>query len=285
MAVLGVYFLRRGFMRKTLSYLTMLIAAMSFALPLSAQSIWLDRRHDQTVGLEVLIPDFKTEDGGGVSGWALFLSLRAPLSDQLRFAGELPFVHANLESGSFFFRSGSQNSFGNPYLGLEIGRQGSPVFGEIGVRAPLASEDNFGAALVGVITDFDRLEAFLPNVVSISGMLNFHQIGETGFALRLRGGPSLDINTEGEDTELLIGYSAQAGYETEAVSILGGVTGRVNMTEENADFGERSVHQIGFNASLGLGKARPGVHFRLPLDDDLKNSLDFVFGFNLGVQL
>jgi hypothetical protein len=272
-------------MQKISSYLTVLIAAMSFATPLSAQSIWLDRRHDKTVGLEVLIPDFKTEDGGGVSGWALFIALRAPLSDQLRFAGELPFVHANLESGSFFFRSGSQNSFGNPYLGLEIGRQGSLVFGEIGVRVPLASEDNFGAALVGVITDFDRIEAFLPNVVSIAGMLNVHQVGQTGFALRLRGGPALAISTEGNDTELLIGYSAQAGYETEAVSILGGVTGRANMTEENADFGERSVHQIGFNASLGLGKVRPGVHFRLPLDDDLKESLDFVFGLHLGVQL
>jgi hypothetical protein len=271
-------------MQKISSYLTVLIAAMSFALPLSAQSIWLDRRHEQTIGFEFLIPDFKTEDGG-VSGWALFLSLRAPLSDQLRFAGELPFVHANLESGPFFFRNGSQNSFGNPYLGLEIGRPGSAVFGEIGVRAPLASKDNFGAALVGFITDFDRLEAFLPNLVSISGMLNVHQIGATGFALRLRGGPALNISTEGDDTELLIGYSAQAGYESEVVSVLGGVTGRVNITEENADFGERSVHQLGFNASLGLGKVRPGVHFRLPLDDDLKNSLDFVFGFNLGVQL
>ncbi|MDZ7363851.1 MAG: hypothetical protein ONB46_24515 [candidate division KSB1 bacterium] len=273
-------------MQKISLCLAMLMAVMSFAIPLAAQSIWLDRRHDQSLGLEVLIPDFKPEDGEGVSGWALFLSLRAPLSNQLRFIGEMPFVHADFESRSFLTSSSSQNSIGNPYLGLEIGRQGSPVFGEFGVRAPLASEDKFDAALVGLITDFDRVEAFLPNVVSISGMLNVHQVSETGFALRLRAGPSLLVSTEDEDddTELSIGYSAQAGYETEAVSILGGVTGRANMTEENADFGERSVHQLGFNASLGLGKVRPGVHFRLPLDDDLKEPLDFVFGLHLGVQ-
>jgi len=175
-------------MRKMLLYLTVMIAALSFAAPLLSQSIWLDRRHDKTVSVEVLIPNFKTEDEG-----------------------------------------------------------------------------------------------------SISGMLNVHQVDQSGFVFRLRGGPSPLINTnkdEFEDgTELFIGYSAQVGYESEAVSVLGGFTGRANLTESNSDFGDRSAHQIGFNTSVGLGKIKPGVHFRLPLDKSLKDALDFVFGLNLGVQL
>lgn len=276
-------------MRKTFCYLS--LAAMSFATlvpaSLSAQSIWLDRSADKTVGLEVLIPNFKDEDG--VSGWAAFLSLRAPLSNQLHFVGEMPFAHGSFESRSIFIDSGSQNSIGNPYFGIEIGRQGSPVFGEIGARVPLASEDKFGATLVGLVTDFDRLEAFAPKMLPLTAMLNYHHKEASGFAIRLRGGPSFLINTDKDEfedgSELFIGYSAQAGYESEQVSILGGVTGRANMTEENADFGERSVHQLGFNASVGLGNVRPGIHFRLPLDDDLKDSMDFVMGFNLGIQL
>lgn len=278
-------------MKKSINILLAAMNAMVLVPTLlSAQPLWLDRRQDKTIGLEVLIPDFKTEDGDDVSGVALFLSLRAPLSSQLRFVSELPFVHANFESGSFFFDSGSQNSIGNPYLGLEIGRQNSPVsvFGEIGARAPMASEDNFGAALVGLVTDSDRLEAFLPNTLPITGALNFHLKEASGFTLRLRGGPSLLIYTEADegddDSDWFIGYSAQAGYESEAVSVLGGVTGRANITEENADFGERSVHQLGFAVNVGLGQARPGIHFRLPLDEDLKESLDFVFGLHLGIQ-
>jgi hypothetical protein len=111
----------------------------------------------------------------------------------------------------------------------------------------------------------------------------------SGAVVRLRGGPSLLINTDKdrfEDaTELFIGYSAQLGYESEMVSIMGGFTGRANLTEEDADYGERSVHQLGFMASVGLGNVRPGIHLRLPLDEDLKDTFDFVLGFHLGVQL
>jgi len=274
-------------MKKSLSCFMM--AALSFTALLSAslhaQSIWLDRSHDKTLGLEVLRPNFKTADNDAVSGFAVFLSMRAPLSKQLHFVGELPFVKSNFESSSIFFRSGSQSMIGNPYLGLEIGRQDSPLFGEFGIRLPIASEDKFGAALVGFLTDFDRLEAFIPNALPITGMLNYHHRDASGFALRLRGSPSLLINTGGEDAELFIGYSAQAGYESERLRLLGGLTGRANLTEEEADFSERSIHQLGFNASFGLGKIRPGFHFRLPLDEDLKDSLDSVFGFNLGFQL
>lgn len=56
------------------------------------------------------------------------------------------------------------------------------------------------------------------------------------------------------------------------------------MTEEDADFDERSIHQLGFNASAQFGKLRPGLHLRLPLDDDLQESLDAVLGLNLILQ-
>ena len=273
-------------MKKIISYfmLAALSCTASFSTAVYAQSIWLDRRHDKTFGLEVLRPNFNGENNDEVSGLALFLSMRAPLSKQLHFVGELPFVKSNFESSSIFFRGGSQNMIGNPYLGFELGRQGSPIFGEFGVRLPFAAEDKFGAALVGFSTDFDRLEAFIPNTLPLTGMLNYHHREASGFAVRLRGGPSLLINTDGEDTELFLGYSAQAGYESERFSLLGGLMGRANLTEEGGDFGERSVHQLAFNASAGLGKIRPGIHFRLPLDEGLKESIDSVFGFNLGIQ-
>ncbi|MDZ7344110.1 MAG: hypothetical protein ONA90_06310, partial [candidate division KSB1 bacterium] len=88
----------------------------------------------------------------------------------------------------------------------------------------------------------------------------------------------------GDATQWYLGYSAQIGYETQPFSASAGLTGRANLSEEGLDYGERSIHQLGFAANAGLGNFRPGIHFRLPLDDDLKESLDFVFGINLGVQ-
>lgn len=275
-------------MQKAKSFLMKTLAAASLAalFPGSspAQSIWLDRSHDKTAAVEFYIPNF-TDEGISTSTWIGFLSVRMPLSDQLRFAGEMPFAHSSFES-SLFFPGESQNTIGNPYLGLEIGRQGSPFFAEIGARAPLASEGNSGAALAGIITDFDRFEAFMPNTVPITGMLNYYHKDPSGFALRLRGGPSLLLYTDGDSdntSDWFLGYSAQAGYETQRASVMAGVTGRANMSGDG-DFGERSLHQFGANASMGFGRIRPGLHFRFPLDDDLKESLDFVFGANLAIQ-
>lgn len=255
-----------------------------FPIALQAQSIWLDRSQDKSIGLEVMRPNFSAEEGDEVSGLLLFLSLRAPMTPQFRFVGELPFVRSSYESNFFFTRSGSQSTVGNPYLGFEIGQRGTPFLGEFGIRLPAASEDKFGAVLMGIVSDYDRLEAFIPNTVSITGMLNYCHREASGFALRLRGGPSLLLNTDEDDTELFIGYSAQAGYEAPRFSLLGGFTGRAIMTEEDADFDERSIHQLGFNASAQFGKLRPGLHLRLPLDDDLQESLDAVLGLNLVLQ-
>jgi len=284
-------------MRKTFFCLT---TALSFAMlvpaSLPAQSIWLDRRHDKTIGFEVLIPNFKNEDNSFVtssnSGLVIFSLLRLPLSEKVLFVGELPFAHGSSKIKSTRFNineSESESAIGNPYLGLELKGQNSPAFAEFGIRLPLASEKKDLSLFTGLFTDIDRLEAFLPNILSISGMANLHHVDKSGFAVRLRGGPSLLINTDSnggdDDTELFISYSAQTGYESERVSVLGGLTGRANMTEDNLSFSERSIHQLGFNASVGLGNVRPGLHFRIPLDDDLKESLDFVMGFNLGIRL
>lgn len=280
-------------MQRTESYLAAAISAMSLATivpaSLPAQSIWLDRQHDKTIAVEVLIPNF-SEENTTTSAWATFLSLRAPLSKNLNLVGELPIAHNSFEFRFFGSRiSESETAIGNPYLGLEIKGQDAPIFAEVGLRLPLAPEENVGV-LGGLYSDVDRLEAFMPKMLPITAMLNFRQKTWGGMFLRLRGGASLLINTGAEendfdDTETFIGYSAQLGYESEPVSVIGGFTGRANLTQEDANYGERSVHQLGFAASFGLGNVRPGVHLRLPLDEDLKDTVDFVLGFHLGVRL
>lgn len=280
-------------MSKRISVL--MLATLFVPLALSAQSIWLERSHQRAFSLEVLRPNFKNESDAfftqSNSGWVVFATLRLPVSGRILFVGELPFTHANAETKSVRFNineSESQSVFGNPYLGVEITDRTGAFITEIGLRVPITPDDKFLGTITGLYSEYDRLEAFLPKVLSAMTIANYRYHAPSGFAFKLRGGPSLLIYTGDDafddDVELFMSYSAQAGYETERWSILGGVTGRALLTTEDASFDERSIHQLGFNASVGLGQVRPGVHFRLPLDDGLKESLDSVLGINLGVQ-
>ncbi|MGH7453200.1 MAG: hypothetical protein ACRENG_17755 [bacterium] len=286
-------------MQKTSSYFALAMAALSVAAlvptSLPAQSLWLDRSHDKTIALEVIKPDFKNNNLGTFtssrSGLALFLSLRWPLSERLHFVGELPFAYGNYEFKSSLININEHESgsaIGNPYLGLEIKGANTPIFAEFGVRLPITPEDNVGTGL-NIYSDVDRIEAFFPKTLPFSGMVNFHHVGSSGLAIRLRGGASFwvftDMEAFNEDTELFASYSAQVGYEFRQVSVMAGFTGRANLTAEDADFSQRSVHQFGAAASLGAGKVRPGVQLRLPLDDDLKDILDAMFGVQLGIEL
>ncbi|MFQ6113259.1 MAG: hypothetical protein ACE5NG_04115 [bacterium] len=261
------------------------IVALFLPSLLLAQPIWVGHSLDNTVSLEIFKPDFEDINGSDNTTFltsAIFLSLRLPIAERILFVADLPFVHAGLD---FRTRANvSESMIGNPYLGLEFRRRDFPVFTEIGVRVPLAP-DKFFPSRVGIFSDFDRLEAFLPDVVSISGMVNFKPELIRHLFLRLRTGPSLLINTDdANDSELYLVYSAVLTYEGERFGLRGGFTGRLIFTEEG-DIGERTFLEFGLTASLTLGNVRPGGHFRLPLEDDLSEVLDFVFGINLGIQI
>lgn len=260
-------------------------AAMIFPASSPAQSIWLDRSQDKMLALEILKPSFKGEENVSFTTAAYFLSYRMPLSENVRFVGELPFAHGDFgrDVNFFFLRFGPGSTFGNPYLGVEVQKQDSPLFAEFGVRAPLTSDNQLQAVTTGLVADFDRMEAFMPNTVPLTVMLNYRQKSTSGLTFRLRGGPSFLVGTEDGGSQWLLGYSAQVGYETEPFSVNAGFTGRANLSEEG-NFGERSVHQLGLAANLGLGNVRPGIHFRMPLDQDTRDGLDYVVGINLGIQ-
>ena len=102
-----------------------------------------------------------------------------------------------------------------------------------------------------------------------------------------RLGSTLFVPTEGGgDPELLADYSLQLGYEGERFGFLGGLTGRTWLTTGGyGTFAERTTDQLAVAASVQLGNVRPGVHFRVPLDDGLSEIVNFVVGINVGYRL
>lgn len=255
---------------------------------LKAQSIWLSNNDGKSISLEGFKPIYD-EEGYSFSTGTFSLGFRFPIGKSLLVA-ELPYVHAAYKFESPYFNmSLSESGIGNPYIGLQQRVSNSSTFGEVGLRIPLASEDKWLANMIGIYTDLDCQEAFVPHWLPITAMLNYWKKSDSGLIFRLRGGPLLWINTEksefDDSMELLMKYSAQIGYESGQVRLLGGLIGRMIVTEGDLNISERTAHQLGFSASVGFGNIRPGILILLPLEEEIKEVINYTLGVNLEVTL
>jgi hypothetical protein len=268
-----------AYLRGSLSLAALWLALVPLAGELEAQSLWLERQPNRALYLEILKPSFDDTDLTFLSA-TFFLSGRYAFNEKLALFGELPFANGGIENFG-----DSDFTVGNLYAGLEYGRLESGVFGEFGVRVPLASEDNFGT-LIGLFSDWvDRFEAFTPDVFSIIAAFNYRYRSGKGFGTRVRVAPILDIPTEnGGDPELFALYSLTAWYESDIIGAGGGFSGRAILTEDGS-VGERSLHQLGLFANLKFGRWHPGAQLRLPLDDDLTEFINLVFSLSVGYRL
>jgi hypothetical protein len=251
-----------------------------------AQSIWLERSHDKTIDLEILKPDFEGESDISFATSSWFLTGRFPVSESISIIAEIPYSY--YKSDSEYGENQGENAFGNPYIGMELKGETSPTFGEFGIRIPLVPEDDASSALLsGILTEFvDRAEAFSTDILPVYAMFNYMKVQPSGFTFRLRGGPVAWFATgDRNETEWILLYGAQAGYQSQKFNLLAGVSGRWFISAEDADFAESSFHQLGLSANVVLGVFKPGIIFKLPLDDDMKQILDLVFGLTLGFNL
>jgi hypothetical protein len=264
-----------------------IIVLLAFS-SLGAQSIWQDYTTREGFAIEFLKPNYAEEEDFSFLTSVTFLSGRFPIARNIIFSGELPFSYVNwdIPQGPDL---GAKQTFGNPYFGIEFNLRQAPLFFELGVRAPLTAnmeDENGEATLNGGLTAFvDRAEAFAPDAIPVTGFINYIVSTRTGFSLRLRGGPSFWIASgDREESETFLLYSAQIWYETGIIRFGGGFSGRYITTLEDADFGERSMHQLTFGLDIILGTLKPGVYIRIPLDEEYKEVIKTVFMISLGIE-
>ncbi|MFQ5601982.1 MAG: hypothetical protein ACE5HS_01785 [bacterium] len=275
---------------KRIINLLILLQTLSVISALSAQSLWVNHLQGNYFALEIFKPNFDSDFIGesdlSFASSVVILTGWYVVSENFRLVGELPFAHGSIDEVG---ESETETIIGNVYIGLEFRKPNAPVFTEFGIRPPLAAEEKIIAPIIGIISEFDRLEAFLPDIITLSGKVNYYQQNSSKMIFWLRGGPTAWLNSDdfvGDDSEIWMDYSAQIGYEGEQFRLMGGLTGRMIVTQDGIDFGDRFINQLTATASAKLGRVQPGILFRLPLDDDFfLNFVDFIFGFNLGVQL
>ena len=236
------------------------------------QSLWIPRNHDTVVLLEVFRPEFDDnlaiqEEPTG----ALFLDVRHAFASGTAIVAEVALsrFRGTFDTGGFFPFYRTETEFGNPYVGVEIGGDDTPVFGEVGVRLPVGSENQPGTLLTGIASDVTRWDAFVDDYVTVRGCFNLREKTDAGITARLRFGPVLFVPTESNlDTEAFGVFAWQIGYEGRALRAGSALSGIIHFSDPSGNLGSRARTQVELHADFGSWRIRPGLELKLPLGLD-----------------
>lgn len=249
-----------------------------------AQRYWHDEQGRDAVRIDAWLP-FLKGDGHKFFTGALVPSVSVRVGDGFRFEGDLPILRAGQDYGT---AGGKQSSvrLGNPYIGLRIGEDDKKVFGTLGVRIPLAKSAKTPieqqAVNAAAVSNFDDFEAFVPNLLTIRGTMEYRTVSASHILFGVKGGPSLQTNTSGDpsvDSEILLDYGVRTGYEGDRAQLAVALTGRYLITAPRSpatcpatgtcpgkSFAGRTDHHISGSFELRPGSVRPRVTLRFPLD-------------------
>lgn len=272
----------------------LLLAVAVAALPTgaSAQALWINPDRTGALELEVLRPNIENSTGTSA---ALYLGIRAPLGSHVALVGEVPFAHGDFDVGPNAALD-ARTTLGNPYVGVEIGPSTSPILFEFGVRLPVLEEVDAGSS-VGFLADpIDRPEAFLEDLIALSGRVHFRRFSRSGLGILLHAGATGWIASDAARRDLPPGFNppedevvANAGarltWSGDVGGFVAGVSGRANVSDPDGSIGERALAQVAGAGWLRLGPVRPGVEFRIPLDDGLREVVDATYGASLVIEL
>ena len=249
----------------------------------TAGSIWVEPRLGSEIRLEGFQPQFKRADFSTFS-MIWFLSGNFEVNPKFRLVADIPYARFVDD-----VRGESTTTIGNPYVGMTQGSAHSGFMGEIGMRLPLAADDE-AASMHGAFGDpVDRMEAFLPEIMSFVVGTSFSFRSTDGVGMRVRIAPIIWLDTGdtlNDGAEIYVRYSAQGTFLSGAHLFGFGFSGRYLASEGNSgNFGDKSIHEFGIFADLDFGRWRPSARIRLPLDDKMKQTFDPGFVLSLGVGL
>jgi hypothetical protein len=243
----------------------------------------------QSIKIEAMRPQFKFA-GGEPSLWtsAWFATLKVPvIKEGVSFIGQLPFAFGKLEDATV---PASGESIGNPGFGLEFGGRNHSIL--VMLRVPLV-QNNFGA-FIGSVADFQRQEAFVPDIIPLSGIIKT-TFSINKFSVQPYGGLSFNIVTQHDsvgyfetvfeglqrnDGELHLLYGAEGWYDFDPFYLGASFSGR-GWLSSGGSLDESLVNEGAVLAKFVFENVSPSAFFRFPLEDLL---LDSVFGLRCNIE-
>lgn len=242
-----------------------------------ADPIWIPGNEQAYADIEIVRPVFEDNLLSEPSAAAVFVTFRTLSKARAALVLEIPYTRTtyNYYYGGEYFVKKTESSQGNMYLGMQD-RISRNLLVEFGIRLPTASDVDIFANATGILSDYDRLDAFVPDWYSVRGIINI-LLGRLGLSARIRLGLShfFKIRSKvpsGKRKSNFL-YSAHLWYETGNVSFGGGFSG-VRDNEESDTEG-----QIGLTAAYRFGFVKPGVQVRFPLTKGIDQSVNYIYGF------
>ena len=273
-----------------LIFVTPIMMALILSASLApAQPAQLFNEHKTIIGFDLLIPQFNNGESENLSGSAMLLSFRTKLNDGVKFVGELPLAHGSYSS--YYGYKESEDVIGNPYIGIESSKITDPVLFEIGISPPVTSDNNPLASTVGIFSDITRIHDFAPKYLIGRAMIDFRKKSESGIAVLIKAGPTLWLNTGGDEYSLrdndeeFLNYGGQVWYEGSKINVGAGLSGITVLSGESLIDESRTDFQFEVGASVNFKNVRPGLSLRVPLSQDLKDAINSVIGFNIQFQM
>jgi len=265
--------------------LAIVILAVMLLSPLAtAQNYWLYPGEEKSISLEIYKPKYAYAENVGFFNSVWFISGHFKAGERLSVFVEIPVSFFDIDEDKSYYED--ETLLGNPYIGFvsksPMTSQSQLFVSRVGARLPIASDEKMNASVNGWATNFNRFEAFFPDILTLTAGLGFEIEAQSGIEYLINFDGAIMIPTEGEgDSELFLDYNFAIWFPLEQINFGAGFAGRLLATESDLDFGERTFHQFGFTGNYKTGNFKPGIHFRVPLDDDLTEIVDYVYGINL----
>jgi hypothetical protein len=261
-------------------------ASIAAGHPAQAQTTLLAPAPETGVWLEAARPHFKDLDVTiPTSIW--YLGGRMAVNERLNLVADVPFSYAGFDDDPDFGNR-TNSVLGNPYIGVEY-LAVPRLTAEFGVRAPITTADGTSFAdVIGFLGEPQRGEAFLEDAVPVSGALTFEQPFDNGAAIRARAGVTAAFYTgddDDEETSTFADYGLFGNYSLGLARVGAGISGRWNISADDGSFSDNSLHQLAFTVDAPIGRVRPGLSLRLPLDSTHRDIVDYSIGAYLQVPL
>ena len=221
------------------------------------------------------------------SSW--FLGANVSMTESLYLRGELPISYVGAVStvtpdGERTYERIYYHEFymGNPFVGVQ--NEFTHLSAELGVRLPLMLpdhdpdsplfmerfprrwEDPTTALFFGAESDPDRMEAFMPHTLTLSGKVQHEQNVFRDVFVRIHGGPTLRLPSRDRaerPNHLLLDYGVESGIRGSTLSLIASASGRFHANDNiDTELNDRFLHQIGLRVNLDMGTVSPGIQYR-----------------------
>jgi hypothetical protein len=271
-----------------------LVAGFIFlALPLlvSAQGFQLDGPQPEKteLGIRFLHPDFEYAEGLSLLSGLYQFTVNIAVSPKVNLVGSVPMGTLGGDDME------AQTGIGNIYAGIqyklkETDRNSASL--SLGVYLPTANKDKPMSSFMGMCANYSRCFQFMPEVVTVSMNLTYYhnyQVDEEGWFWGSELGPHLLIPKEedyyNDEMELFVHYGLTGGYRFKLVEIKAEYTGIGIITEKVDDLGDRFYSEIILGAKWNRGHVRPGVFYKINLNQDIRDVVRGAFGISFDFML